>query len=97
MYKPIHAWFFLAPALILLLVFSIIPSFMALGLSFTDYNVFTTSQWVGLDNYARVLQDNNFWGALRNTVTYWLLVTPLLVVVPVFIAVLVNQKLFGMK
>lgn len=97
MYRPSHAWLFMAPALIIMLAFSIIPSFMALGLSFTNYNVFHKAQWVGLDNYRTVLQSGEFWNVLRNTLVYWLLVTPVLVTIPVFIAALVNRDMPGMK
>ena len=97
MYKPVHAWVFLAPALIFMLTFSIVPSFMALGLSFTDYNVFHQAKWVGIANYKTILRTGEFWSVLRNTISYWLLVTPFLVTVPVFIAALVNRELKGMK
>lgn len=97
MYKRSHAWLFMAPALIIILVFSIIPSFMALGLSFTNYNVFQQPKWVGLDNYRTTLQTGEFWKVLRNTIHYWLLVTPALVTLPVFVAALVNREWKGMK
>ncbi len=97
MYRPSHAWLFMAPALIIMLAFSIIPSFMALGLSFTDYNVFQKAQWVGLDNYRTILRTGEFWNVLRNTLSYWLLVTPVLVTVPVFVAALVNREMPGIK
>lgn len=97
MYKPKHAWLFMAPALIIMLAFSIIPSIMALGLSFTNYNVFQATKWVGLDNYRTILQSGEFWNVLRNTLVYWILVTPVLVTVPVFVAALVNRDLWGMK
>jgi putative chitobiose transport system permease protein len=87
----------MAPALIIMLAFSIIPSFMALGLSFTDYNVFQKAQWVGLDNYRTILRTGEFWNVLRNTLSYWLLVTPVLVTVPVFVAALVNREMPGIK
>lgn len=95
MYRPTQAWMFMAPALIILLLFSIIPSFMALGLSFTDYNVFQKANWVGLENYRSVLKSDEFWKVLKNTLHYWLLVTPVLVTVPVFVAALVNRELPG--
>ncbi|WP_068774812.1 carbohydrate ABC transporter permease [Paenibacillus sp. FJAT-26967] len=97
MYKSIHAWAFLAPAAILLLLFSIVPSAAALYLSFTSYNIFEPTQWVGLQNYKAVVQDTEFWKAMFNTFYYWILVTPALVVLPVFIAILVNQSLIGIK
>lgn len=97
MYKPMHGWLFLAPALIFILVFSIIPSFIAFGLSFTEYNVFTPVKWVGLQNYREVLQDQEFWKTLKNTLTYWLMTTPFLATLPVFVAVLVNRRLPGIN
>ncbi|ALS29446.1 sugar ABC transporter permease [Paenibacillus cisolokensis] len=97
MYKTRHAWFFLTPALLLLMAFSIIPAFIAFFLSFTNYNVFQPMDWVGLKNYMAVLRDSEFWNAMKNTFYYWILVTPALVVLPVFLAILVNQKLLGVK
>lgn len=89
---------FLIPAGILLATFSLIPAFAALGLSFTEYNVFQqTVEWVGMDNFTRAFKDEQFWNALGNTFYYWILVTPALVVLPVFLAILVNQHLIGIK
>ncbi|MEY9094091.1 carbohydrate ABC transporter permease [Paenibacillus sp. RC84] len=97
MYKTIHAWAFLAPAGILLLLFSIFPSAAALYLSFTSYNVFEPMEWVGLANYQTLMGDSEFWRAMFNTFYYWILVTPALVILPVFLAILVNQGLTGVK
>lgn len=97
MYKTRHAWFFLMPTGILLVTFSLVPAVWAFFLGFTNYNVFQPVEWVGLSNYATLMKDGEFWNALRNTFFFWLLVTPALVVIPVFIAVLVNQKLRGIK
>lgn len=98
MYKARHAWMFLLPAGLLLATFSLIPALAALALSFTEYNVFQgTVDWVGLDNFLRAFKDEEFWNALSNTFLYWILVTPALVVLPVFLAILVNQKLIGIK
>lgn len=97
MYKARHAWLFLLPAGLFLLIFSIIPAIAALGLSFTKYTGFQAPEWIGIDNFIRAFKDEDFLKALRNTFYYWILVTPALVVLPVFIAILVNQKLFGIK
>jgi len=97
MYKTIHAWAFLAPAGLLLLLFSIFPAAAALYLSFTSYNVFEPMEWTGLANYRALLGDPEFWRAMFNTFYYWLLVTPALVILPVFLAILVNQALTGVK
>lgn len=97
MYKARHAWMFLIPTGILLITFSFLPALAALGLSFTNYNVFQPIEWVGLDNFIRAFKDEEFWRALKNTFYFWILVTPALVVLPIFLAILVNQKLRWIK
>ena len=64
-YKTRHAWTFLFPAILLLLVFSIIPIFWVIYLGFTDYNVFTPPSWVGIENYEKLFNDPKFWAALK--------------------------------
>ena len=97
MYKTRHAWAFLLPAIIFLIIFSIIPIFWVIYLGFTDYNVFSPAQWVGLENFEKLFNDPKFWKALRNTVFYWALVTPAITIASLLIAVLVNQQLVGIK
>ncbi|GEL77063.1 carbohydrate ABC transporter permease [Tenuibacillus multivorans] len=99
MYKARHAWLFLSIPLLLLLVFTFLPSIAALALSFTNYNVFQPSEteFIGFDHYIRAFQDPVFRETILNTVYYWLLVTPALVILPIFVAILVNQKLRGIK
>lgn len=97
MYKTRHAWFFLSPTLILLFTFSLLPAVVAFFLSFTTYNIFQPTQWVGVDNYIAAFKDPNFWNAMKNTFYYWILVTPALIIFPIFVAILVNQALIGIK
>ncbi len=93
MYKERHAWYFLTIPAILLLTFSLIPAAWALFLSFTNYNVFQPLQFVGLENFQRAFTNELFGKAIFNTFYYWILVTPALVVLPILLAVLVNQKI----
>ncbi|HEX7063686.1 MAG TPA: sugar ABC transporter permease [Bacillales bacterium] len=97
MYRPRHPVMFLFVPLLLLLVFTLLPGIAALGLSFTDYNVLQPAKWVGFANYIHALSDPKFWRSLLNTVYYWILVTPILVVFPIFVAVLANQKVKGIR
>lgn len=97
MYKTRHAWMFLLLPGIFLLIFTLIPAVAALGLSVTNYNVFGPIEWKGLENYIKIFQDTKFWSAMKNTINYWILVTPALSVLPVFLAVLVNQKIRGIS
>jgi ABC-type sugar transport system permease subunit len=96
-YKTRHAWFFLFPAILLLLIFSIIPIFWVIYLGFTDYNVFTPPEWIGTQNYETLFKDPKFWGALKNTILYWVLVTPAITIFSLLLAILVNQKLVAIK
>ena len=63
--KARAAWWFLAPALILLAVFFVVPVGAGLLLSLTDFDVYAigsprTARFVGLSNYAHLLHDNTF-------------------------------------
>jgi multiple sugar transport system permease protein len=61
---------FLAPALLGFLVFLLWPTLRGVYLSFTRFNLLTPAQWVGLDNYDRMVHDPIFWDSLRVTVVY---------------------------
>jgi len=87
---------FLVPGCILITLVVIYPAIKALLLSFTDFNMITPAKAVGLANYVRLWADPFFWGALRNTLLYLAVVVPFLVVVPIFLALLVNRALPGL-
>jgi multiple sugar transport system permease protein len=61
---------FVAPALLGYTVFLLWPTLRGIYLSFTRFNLLTPAQWVGLDNYVRMLHDPIFWDSLRITVVY---------------------------
>lgn len=88
------AYGFLMPSFVFFLVFLIIPLVAVVYLSFTNYNIVTAPQWVGLENYARLFQDPLFWRGLRNSFIY-LVVTPILIVLSIWLAIVVNRKLRG--
>lgn len=91
------AYIFVAPALILLLLFLIIPAFMALGFSFTDFYVLTPDrmEMVGVDNYASLLSDELFFKCLRNTFYFTVVIVPVEAVIAMGLAILVNRKIVG--
>ncbi|MUV39014.1 putative ABC transporter permease protein AmyD [Lentibacillus sp. JNUCC-1] len=64
-------------------------------MSLTDYNMITDPEYVGFSNYETLFQDGLFWKTLTNTFIYLIGVVPALVVIPIFLAVLVNQNLRG--
>lgn len=90
------SYLFLLPAIVLFILFFYIPMARALYYSFTDYNILSSAEWVGLGNYRKLLHDSTFIQAVKNTVLYMVIIVPALVVLPLFLAQLVNRKLRGM-
>ena len=87
---------FLVPGCAVITLVFIYPALKALALSFTNFNMITPAQSVGLANYARLWADPFFWAALSNTLVYLAVVVPTLVVLPIFLALLVNKALPGL-
>src|SRR5512146_226109 len=87
-------YLFLAPALALLGVFVVYPIIAVVYYSFTDYDIVRPPVWVGLDNFTRLFQDDTFWLALTHSFVY-LLVTPILIVLSILLAIVVNRQLRG--
>ena len=95
--QQLTPYLFLLPALLILGLTVFWPALQAFYISFTDYTDLRQSpQWVGLANFRRLWADRVFWQTLRNTVVYLIGVVPILVVAPLGLAILVNQKLRGM-
>ncbi|WP_026908833.1 carbohydrate ABC transporter permease [Paucisalibacillus globulus] len=88
-------YLFLLPGCLILGAFIFYPMLQAIWLSFTDYNMIHDPSFVKLDNYTELFQDPLFWKTLTNTLIYLVGVVPALVIIPIFLAVLVNQKLKG--
>jgi multiple sugar transport system permease protein len=65
--KSVVPWLFLAPGLLLALVFKFWPMAKGVWLSFHDVRPFLGDKWTGLDNYTRVLSDHRFQDAIGHT------------------------------
>ncbi len=92
----ITPYMFLLPALIVILVFVLYPIGAVVYYSFTQYNIVTPPVWVGLRNYQQLLHDDIFWLALKHSFVY-LLVTPILIVLSILLAIVVNRKVPGIE
>lgn len=89
-------WLWTAPAIVCAVVFGVFPFLNTLLLSFTDAKPLGgAASYVGLDNYTRMLDDSDFWLATRNSILYALIVVPLMVLLPLLLAVLVEKNLPG--
>lgn len=90
-------WTFSAPALLLLIVFLLIPFLMAFGLAFTNQRLVPNpnlpTQFVGLRNFARLLHDETFHRALLNNFIFALVVVPVQTGFALLLALLINQRL----
>jgi putative chitobiose transport system permease protein len=95
--RRLTPYYFLLPALILLGLTVFYPALQAFYLSFTRYEDLTQPPiWIGLENFRKLWTDLLFWQTFRNTLLYLICVVPILVVLPLGLAILVNRKLRGM-
>ena len=89
-------YLFLLPAIILLTVFFFIPFFQTIIYSFQDYSKDIYNPVFGtLSNYKALYHSPIFIKSILNTFYFLLLTTPFLVVFPLFLAILINQKIRG--
>lgn len=95
-YGKTAPYLFLLPAGIVLLIFFFIPFFQTIGLSFLDYsnNIYRAS-FAGLQNYVAILHNPVFYKVMLNTIIYLVVAVPVLAIIPLFLAILINQKIKG--
>lgn len=97
--KQRFQWFMLAPVILLLLGLTIFPFVYTVSNSFTDYYYLAgdSGQFVGIDNYVRLLQDELFLQSIWNTVKFMLLAVSIETSLGLGIALLVNSVRRGLK
>ncbi|WP_040897265.1 carbohydrate ABC transporter permease [Xenococcus sp. PCC 7305] len=95
--QKITPYLFLLPAIAVLSITIFLPAIQAFALSFTQYEYDLTQapEWVGFANFQRLWGDRVFWQTIGNTLLYLVGAVPVLVIVPLILAILVNQKLPG--
>jgi multiple sugar transport system permease protein len=86
---------FLAPTLIGLAVLSAVPILATFGISLTKWDLLTAPQFIGFDNYAKLLGDGRFLTALRNTAFYTIVSVPLGLALALGLAMALNQQIRG--
>lgn len=103
MKKTRAPYFFIAPALILLFLFALIPILVAFAISFTDMSLVGLADWskinfVALENYKNIISDSVFLQSIKNTLFYVVIGVPLVIVVSLGLALMINfgkNKLFS--
>lgn len=99
-FKPL---LYIGPHLLLFVTFICIPTIYGIYASFTKWNLVNDPKWVGLNNYKTILFDKNstfyfqFHNGVKNTLIYVLLIVPLIVVIPLLIAVALENKKIKFK
>ncbi len=96
MKRPVAAWLFLAPALVLLAVFAFWPVLFGSVLAFTDFSLVRPTHWVGLDNFRTIFHNEMFVTGLKNSLVF-LLIVPCVQLGAIALAVLVNNQLPGIR
>jgi len=96
LYK-LEPYFYLAPTIIGLLLFSAGAVIMSFLISFTKWDVINPPKFIGFQNYLIIFQSELFWKIFCNTFYYVILNVPPSIVIPLIIAVLLNQKLKGIN
>lgn len=96
--EELTGWLFAMPWIIGFLLFTVGPMLFSLYTSFTEYNIIRAPSWIGLDNYATLFFDDPFfYKSLYNT--FWMVIvkTPLVMIVAIGIAILLNVGVPGEK
>jgi multiple sugar transport system permease protein len=86
---------FVAPWLILFGYFLLYPIVYGLYISFYKWNLLTPKKYFGLMNYRRLLDDTLFQKSLHNTLIFVAVCAPLAIVIPLFLAVLIDSPVLG--
>ena len=94
-------WLFLAPYLVLFLVFVLLPIFLGVWISLHDWDFTLPGKpFVGLDNYVALFDSSSvtfkpFWNSMQATGIFTLFSVPLLLIVPLTVALVMNQNFRG--
>ena len=93
--KEFSGYLFILPALIVILVFRFYPILQAIRMSFFKWGMAGPLYAVGLKNFNRLFIDPKFYQSLGNTFWYVVFVVPLTIIMSIFFAQLLNQKIRG--
>ena len=95
--ERVAAYIFVAPAVILLIAFLVVPMIYTVYFSGFKYQIMgpDAMKFIGLENYQKLFSDKNFWLALKNTVYFTVIVVPCQCVLALALALLVSKKFRG--
>ena len=91
--KKMLPYLLVSPYLLFVIVFVVFPVLFCFFLTFNKWNIIAPMHFIGFNNYSRLFHDRLFWKAIVNTLQFLLLHIPLQLVVSLFLAYLLNQKI----
>lgn len=89
--KTAAAYAFILPALVMIIVFIVIPVAASIVIMFYDYSVVGQARFIGYDNFIKAFRDKGFINAVRNTLIF-VIVVPVIQILSLFIAFLLGRK-----
>ena len=90
-----NAYYYLAPVIIILFIFHVLPIFYSLVVSFYQWDLIGSPNYVGMGNYSRLFDDPMFFKSIMNTIYYAAVSVPLSIFCSLIIALLLNNKISG--
>ncbi len=97
LWRNLEGWLFASPWIIGFLLFTLGPMLAALVLAFTEWDLLSPPQWVGLRNIQELMRDNLVIQSLRVTTVYALVSVPLQLVIGLGLAMLLNTEIRGLR
>ena len=95
--EHLAGWAFVAPAVVLIAVFALIPIGWSLLLSLQSTNLIAPAHYVGLANYKALSKDPAFRSAIGHTIVYTVIFVPVSVAGALGLAVALNRKIRGIR
>jgi multiple sugar transport system permease protein len=89
-------WLFLAPGVLIFLLYVIFPIFQSIWISFYEWDGLGPKTWVGIQNYIDLLDDDSFWTSLKNNLI-WLVLYMLAIPAGLAVALFLNQTVSGIR
>ncbi|HBK69020.1 MAG TPA: sugar ABC transporter permease [Firmicutes bacterium] len=93
--EEITGWLFITPMLIGFIVFSFGPILASLIISFTDWDLLQAPKFVGFVNFAKLFKDDYFIQCMSNTLYFVITMVPIILVVAMTLAIILNQNIRG--
>lgn len=90
--EVVWGYILIFPTLIGLIILNLWPAVQSIIMSFQKSSGFGKTTWTGLENYKRLIVDADVWQASINTVKYTIIVVPLIMILSLIVASLLNQK-----